>query len=368
MWKIILRSFLIGLIGLSLPSATAAFAEEPMGVITVDWLETPAGAPHRNTDLIFKSLKAAFADTLKKKLNVTDPAGVADLELAQEGQNLRLLIVPRGAVQPTADEILAVAREAFLETVNNFFRELHGREVNEMLDREKDEVDRARARLAESQAQLQRRRAQLRDITHRVDVSPEALRAAITRLEDERDKLALDAESQAVRKKAIEQTIVKITGTAEKQMKTDRIVVELEKLVDSRDAEMKRMQQLAVAKTVAQAEVEAAEARVGEARVRLWERQEVVSRTAGGDLLADLNKELAMLSINMAESEARLDRLGKAVSDYAKAVDLIDELESAQTSRQAAETARVDAEGRLAERARGLREYGPPVVNFHGRK
>jgi chromosome segregation ATPase len=279
-----------------------------------------------------------------------------------------LLIVSKGAVQPTADEILAVAREPFLEVVNNFFKELHTREVNEMLDRERDEVDRARARLAETQAQLQRRRAGLRDITHRVDVSPETLRGAITRLEDERDKLALDAESQAVRKKAIEQTIAKIAETAEKQMKTDRIAVELEKLVASREAEMTRMQKLAVAKTVSQAEVEAAEARVGEARVRLWERQEVVSRTAGGDLLADLNKELAMLSINMAESEARLDRLGKAVSDYSKAVDLIDELESAQASRQAAEAARVDAEGRLADRARGLREYGPPVINFHGRK
>ena len=171
----------------------------------------------------------------------------------------------------------------------------------------------------------------------------------------------------AVRKKAIEAAIARISETAEKQIKSDRIVVELEKLVANRETELKRMQQLVAANTVPQSEVEATEARVGEARVRLWERQEIVTRTAGGDLLADLNKELAMLSINMVESQARLERLQKVVSDYAKAVDLIDELESAQNARQSAQQAQTEAESHLAERLRSLRQYQPPTINFHGR-
>src|SRR5204863_2703935 len=125
-----------------------------------------------------------------------------------------------------------------------------------------------------------------------------------------------------------------------------------------------RMQVLSANKTVAQAEVEAAEAKAAEARVRLWERQEIVTRTAGGDLLADLNKELAMLSINMAESEVRLDRVGKAVSMHSKAVDLIDDLESAQAARQTAQQGVIEAEARLAERIRNLRQYQPPTVNL----
>jgi hypothetical protein len=118
---------------------------------------------------------------------------------------------------------------------------------------------------------------------------------------------------------------------------------------------------------VSAAELDATEAKVGEARVRLWERQEFVTRTAGGDLLADLNKELAMLSINMAESEVRLDRLGKSVADYSKAVDLIDELESAQAARQAAQQAAIETESRVSERARNLRQIQPPTVNLHAR-
>ena len=72
----------------------------------------------------------------------------------------------------------------------------------------------------------------------------QTLRGAITRLEDERDKLSLDWESMAVRRKAIEQAIARISKTAEEQIKSDRIALELEKLVQSREAELKRMQDL----------------------------------------------------------------------------------------------------------------------------
>jgi len=348
-------------------STAAAFAQQPLGMITVDWNNDVPGAPARNPELINKMIKAAFADTLKKKLNVNDPATVADLEMMREGQNLRFVIIPKGAVQPTQDEVLAVIRESFLDVVTNFFNEFHAREIAEMRDQDAQELQMIRRRTDEAQDRLSKLRSTLRQITHRVDVSPETLRSAITRLEDERDKLALDTESMAVRKKAIEQTIARITETGADQMKKDRVAVELEKLIQSRETELKRMQAMAANATVSAAEAEAAESRVGEARVRLWERQEVVTRSAGGDILADLNKELAMLSINSVESEARLARLKGAVDDYAKAVDLIDELENAQAARQAAQQSALEAENRIAEHLRSLRQYQPPTINLHAR-
>jgi predicted nucleic acid-binding Zn-ribbon protein len=165
-----------------------------------------------------------------------------------------------------------------------------------------------------------------------------------------------------VRRVAAEKAIAEITRAAGTQIKNDRIVQELEKLVAGRELDMKRLNELKGQNLVAAAEVEAGDARIGEARVRLWERQETLNRTAGGDVLADLNKELAMLSIAMAESEVRLERLSKSVDNFAKAVDLIDELESAITARQAADAALVDAENRLADRLRTLRQYQAPVV------
>ncbi len=348
-------------------TSAAALAQQPLGMITVDWNNDVPGAPPRNPELINKAIKAAFADTLKKKLNVNDPATVADLEMMREGQNYRFVIMTKGAVQPTQDEVVAVIRESFLDVVTNFFNDFHAREIGEMRDQDAQELQLIRRRADEAQDRLSKLRSTLRQATHRVDVSPETLRSAITRLEDERDKLALDTESMAVRKKAIEDTIAQITAKSAEGMKKDRVAVELEKLIQSRETDLKRMQQLAAENSVSRAQLEETEGRLGEARVRLWERQEVVNRTAGGDVLADLNKELAMLSINSMESQHRLERLQKAVADYAKAVDLIDELENAQGARQAAQQSALEAENRIAEHLRSLRQYQPPTINLHAR-
>src|SRR4030095_10370600 len=92
--------------------------QQPLGIIAVDWNTEGAVGAQRNPDLIYKKLRAAFADTLKKKLNVDNPPMLADLEMMNEGRNLRFVIVSKGAVQPTPDEVLTVVRDSFLEVVN----------------------------------------------------------------------------------------------------------------------------------------------------------------------------------------------------------------------------------------------------------
>src|SRR5256885_9371293 len=81
--------------------AAATHAQQPLGIISVDWNSDGAGAAPRNPELIYKTMKASFADTLKKKLNVNEPATVADLEMMRDGQNFRFVIIPKGPVQPT---------------------------------------------------------------------------------------------------------------------------------------------------------------------------------------------------------------------------------------------------------------------------
>jgi hypothetical protein len=367
MSRSIIASILAALTLLLAGITARAQQPQPLGMIAVDWNNEAPEGPQRNPKLIYMTLKAAFADTLKKKLNVENPAAVADLEMMAEGRNLRFVIISKGAVQPTPDEILAVVKDPFMDVVTSFFNEYHAKEIAQMREQDMSELAMVRRRADEAQDRLAKLRSQLRAITHRVDVSPETLRGAITRLEDERDKLSLDCESMTVRKKAIQDTIAEITVKGAEEMKRDRVAVELDKLIQARQIDLKRTQQLAAANNVAQADVEAAEARVGEARVRLWERQEVVNKSAGGDLLGDLNKELAMLSINSFESQHRLERLQKSVSDYAAAVDQIDELENAQAARAAAQQSALETESRVAEHLRNLRQLLPPTINLNAR-
>src|SRR5256885_2269730 len=76
------RIFLSLLIALALALVSqGAGAQQPLAFIAVDWSYQAADGARRDPELIYKSLKAAFADTLKKKLNIPDPAAVADLEM-----------------------------------------------------------------------------------------------------------------------------------------------------------------------------------------------------------------------------------------------------------------------------------------------
>src|SRR6267142_6988131 len=145
-------------------STAATRAQQPLGMITVDWNNDVPGAPARNPELINKTLKAAFADTLKKKLNVNDPATVADLEMMREGPNLRFVIIPKGAVQPTQDEVLTVIRDSFLDVVTNFFNEFHAKEINQMRDQDEQDLEQIRRRAAEAQDRLAKLRGNLRAI------------------------------------------------------------------------------------------------------------------------------------------------------------------------------------------------------------
>ena len=104
--RTILRMFLAALMLPILSAIARAQEHQPLAVILVNWNDRPAGAPHVNTDLVYKSLSAAFADTLKKKLNVADPTTIANMDMGEDNGNLRLIIEGRGALQPTSDEIV----------------------------------------------------------------------------------------------------------------------------------------------------------------------------------------------------------------------------------------------------------------------
>src|SRR5207249_5446131 len=100
------------------------------------------------------------------------------------------------------------------------------KEVAQIRDQDEKDLELAKQKAAVAHDKLAGLRAELRQMTHRVDVSPETLRGAITRLEDERDKLSLDVEAMGVRRKAVEATIAKISKSAVEQIRGDRIAVE----------------------------------------------------------------------------------------------------------------------------------------------
>ena len=137
-------------------------------------------------------------------------------------------------------------------------------------------------------------------------------------LECERDRQvrAMDLEAQKARQRALAERIALIRSEVQAGLEKDAIGIELEHVVKIRQEQLAGAGQLVQAGRAQRETVLEAEIRLAEARTALAERREAVSRAVGGDLLARLNADLVAVSVDMAESEARLASLTKLVAEH----------------------------------------------------
>jgi hypothetical protein len=197
--------------------------------------------------------------------------------------------------------------------------------AEDQLARTKKEAMTARERVADA-------RRKVREAAQLLDASPEAVRAAASRLDQERQKLTLELAGQNARQRALEERVAKLSDVAAARADKDPIAAELEKIVKLREAEAASLLQLFKSGGVNESQVRSAEGQVNEARARLLERREAAAKAAGTELLGELNKELITLSITIVESEARLELVSKRLEGLGRAVDMVDELEQLQAS------------------------------------
>lgn len=176
--------------------------------------------------------------------------------------------------------------------------------------------------------------AQLHSLTHRAETSRVSLRKAASQMDEEAERLALEQAGADARQKALEIAIEQQAKRAEAAVQTDEVAAELQKVVDARTTQVKRMEQLQATGAIPNADVDGAMAALAEARARLAERRQHTAAAAGGAALADWNRELLNLSVANAERHAKLKfledrreglatalRAADDVSDYKDAMD-----------------------------------------------
>jgi len=146
--------------------------------------------------------------------------------------------------------------------------------------------------------------------------------------------------TQRARRDAIAEQVAKLGAAASQAATADPVVLELEKVVKLREQKLARAKMAAEAKSAStQAEVKAGllpvraaeeanaaatqqvadgEEGLALALAELAKQRQAASQAAGGSLLADLNKELTMLTIDLVETEARHQALvGRATELWA---------------------------------------------------
>ncbi|MDB5320386.1 MAG: hypothetical protein JWN40_2017 [Phycisphaerales bacterium] len=222
-------------------------------------------------------------------------------------------------------------------------------------------VDRAEALLASAKQAFQKVQSELRDITGRVDVAPESLRKAASRLESELESLQLDAAGGTARTEALERTIQDVVARGQDAAKRDEVAAEYAIVVASRQAALKNAEALVAQGGISNQELENARAAFAEAKARLLERRNSAAAAAGGGALADWNRELLNLSLDAQERRARMKFLSQSLDRIRQGLPMLDQLQELEEALPAARRAAVEAGRAMDDLDREL-SSGPSSV------
>ena len=178
--------------------------------------------------------------------------------------------------------------------------------------------------------------------------SPEGARAALGKLEDERQRLELELAGMQARQKAVEEWIARTSNEMREAANTDPIIAELEKAQAAQERVVEVARRQFESGTISQSAVADAESKLSDVKIQLLERKRAGGATGGPggttDPLTALNRELQTISIDIVDRKARLafiekrtDRVRNAAAmaaDYeileAERATLRKELESAR--------------------------------------
>ena len=153
-------------------------------------------------------------------------------------------------------------------------------------------------------------------VTRQADTSSEAVRAAMSKLDQECQTLAVDLVGIEARHEALQKTIADQSKRMEDRVQGDPICQELQKVVDARTENLEQTKKMVQAAVASSTDLSTAVVALAEVKAKFLERQEVVAARSGGDLLAAWNRELLNLSIDKAEKSAKAKFIDKQLDSY----------------------------------------------------
>jgi len=343
-----------------LPTATA---EAPKGIRVARGAFMAFRGEYPNTtvarlkaDLTAAVQASDAAKTLAKDLGLSDQAARQAISASMPNGGTRILVALTLA-KDTPD-----SRKAALKCLDD----LTERVVPDIVQRWADQsnrqpllalaqaVDEHRKVLEVATASATQQRHEVRDAAKVLDPSPDAVRGAASRLDLEKQRISLELAGQSARQKALEERVAKLSDAATARLAKDPIADELQKIVELRADEAATSEKMYKSGTMTQAELRAAQARAAEAKARLLERRETVSKASGTDLLGDLNKELITLTITIAENEARLRYIDEQIAGLSRALELVDGLDQRQAAAARARRQLDEAETQYQSLARQI--------------
>ncbi|MGQ9648601.1 MAG: hypothetical protein ACUVXJ_00640 [Phycisphaerae bacterium] len=234
--------------------------------------------------------------------------------------------------------------------------------INRQLEMSRDELLRSEKKLRELQEQR-------RDLlgAGQLDLTPEAVMDQIRRLDDERQRMEMDFIGQQARLKAVQQQIQATSERILRESTDDAVIKPLEQKLAELRNHLDMIQSQYEKGMVDQSEVQKVRIALSEGEVQLAEARRKVAQAGGGEVLGKLNTELAMLSVTVAETEARLTHLREQIEKTKQLAGVADEYEmrilmEMPHARRVYESARL----RVEELEQRIRTAVAPMVTVIG--
>jgi hypothetical protein len=218
-----------------------------------------------------------------------------------------------------------------------------------LMNRAQMQVQQAEIERDKSASDVARVRDKLRELTGRADVSPDGIRRALTRLQEQQEQLQLEQAGAEGRKKGLMEAIDKMTVQLQKKAQADSAAGEMDQVLALREQELKRTQELAKQNVVSREQLDEAQVRVADARLKLIEVRRQAIGTTNAETLDTWNRELMNLSIGELERDGRLRFVLARLEHLSAALPLLDEMDRRMAEVRRAEGMLKDAERRLSQ-------------------
>jgi hypothetical protein len=361
----------------------------------VAWAQTPPPADAKSQDAVSNTLSARCRITLENQppwlSDVCDLLHVHEEEVVlgpvheilgpdvspEEWVHVecerRGLVGPHAVSSLIAVELRGEAREIkpmAMELLAAIGRRIEARaaraaaagraELEKDVQRAAQELETAR----EAFLALQQLQREILDSAGLAHLSREHVLERIRSLDECRLTLEMELAGVQARRQALQEQIARIGQDAEKAV-DDEIASELERVVALRGKELERVRALAERGQASDMEVGRYEEEWATAKVQLLTHREEARHRHGGDLLHRFNEELATLSIEAADMEARMSVLNQQCTEIkaANLLGLADRYErEVKLNWEPAFHAVEEARARLREASRALADFREPKV------
>jgi hypothetical protein len=268
-------------------------------------------------------------------------------------------VEPKGRTPAKAKEFL----DAVVSSLQKFVDDDFARQRDEQLQPLQAARNESAAQLDAAEREAAELRARMRKLAGRGDISGKTITEAMTRLEEEKQKLELDMMAKTARREALEEGIAEQSKRAQEKVTDDPIAAELEAGVKIREVQLDRLKKMFQSGTASNEEMQEAAAKLAEARAKVLVRKRDAAAEAGGESLAVLNRELMTLAIDLRELKVRLEFVQSHLPGLRDAMDQLDPWERAEANVQSAREDLSKATSELRRTSRSFAVARPPQVS-----